>query len=138
MLQVVTRIKKVCLFPANTTLGWRVIRMVTVEQGEMHEARANWRRVYDSITGELIGFQLIAPEASRYDKDLPSMPSSASISKSEMQINAESTSLTAGLAEDMRLELKVPEDHTERVQAKVRVWPHVGAKKGDVLVAWPK
>jgi hypothetical protein len=149
MLQAVTRVKRVYLFPANTTLGWRVIRMVTMEQALKHEAKGKWRRVYDANTNALIGFQLIAAEASRVDRDLPSMPSSASITGpsrkdtpqkvSEMEINADWVkSRTAGLPEDLRLEMHLPEDRVERVQQKVAVWPHVGPNKGDILVAWPK
>jgi len=61
MMRAETRIRRVLLFPANTSQGWRVIRMVTTQQGETQEAKGKWRRVTDANTGNLIGFQLLAP-----------------------------------------------------------------------------
>jgi len=137
-MKVEFRIRKVYLFPSNTTLGWRVIRMVSMAEAEKREALGAYRRVYDGVSGDLVGFQLISPDASRVDRDLPSMHSSASISTSEMKLNAEAKSFTAGMPEDLRLERRIPEDRVERVQRKVAVWPHVSSAKGGILAAWPK
>lgn len=132
--------KTMYLFPAETTLGWRIIRMVSMKQGLEQERSGAWRRVLEGITGELIGFQLMAAKPERVDKDLPSLRSSASITSSEMVLNC-GRSRTAGLCEDKRMERvaqgRMPEDQIERVQRKVMVFRNLGAAKKDILRVWP-
>jgi hypothetical protein len=117
--------KTLMLYGANTTLGWRVVRMISPEEGERREATGSYRRVYDGMTNALLGFQIVGVEIQRGDEDLPTRRSSHSISSGENRTNAglDGKSHTFGLAEDLRLERKVPEDHVERVQEKVRVYP---------------
>lgn len=133
--------KKYFLYPAETSLGWRVVRMVSLEQGLRKEADGCWRRVLDETTRNLIGFQLIAIRSERGDRDLPTMRSSAAISKSDMELNV-ARSRTAGMDEEHRLEReaagRLPEDRVERVQCKVIVYPYVNGKRGDILRVWPK
>lgn len=143
--------KTVKLYAAETTLGWRVVREVPLQQGLQKEAAGAWRRVLDPITRELDGFQLIAVKVERVDKDLSSIQSSSSISGpsrrdtpqklSEMEINAGQRSSTARLNEEEREERaaagRAPEDRAERVQAKVAIYAHMGAAKGDILRVWP-
>jgi len=120
--------------------GWRVIRRVRLDQGRRQCMRGTWREVYSDSTCELIGFQLLSTEALKGDESIPSMRSTASIREHEIEANAGlcGCSYTSRLAEDLRLERKRPEDFIERTEAKVRVWPNVGAERGDILRAWPR
>jgi hypothetical protein len=133
--------KKYFLYPAETTLGWRVVRMVSLDQGLKKEAEGCWRRVLDPITLGLIGFQLVAAKAERVDRDVPSIHSAAAITAREMELNV-SRSRTAGLNEEARDERVAagfaPEDAAERVQCKVIVYPYVNGERGDILRVWPK
>jgi hypothetical protein len=134
---------KLLLYGANTTLGWRILRTIYPREGERGVERGTMREVYDQINGHLIGYQVLGASQQRGDQDLPSTPSAASISFSEMQINAgtafeKGKSHTAGLPEHRRTERHIPEDRIERVQRKVSVFARVGAAKGDILRAWPK
>lgn len=140
--------KMFMLYHSETVLGWRVIRMVNLEKGRAKVAAGEWRAIHDEFTGELIGFQPIAGEEQRGDRDMPSQYSPATISAAEMQANAGELgrSRTAGLAELDRIgrrdrltgHLLPAEDFIERAVAKIRVFPNVGAAKGDILRAWPK
>src|SRR5579872_3073882 len=80
--------KMFMVFHTETTLGWRVIRMVNLAKGRAKVRAGEWRETLDPNTGELIGFQPITSEELRGDRDLPSLASAASISVSEMQANA--------------------------------------------------
>lgn len=134
-------LKRYCLFPAYSTDHWRVICKVSLAQAVAHEARGAWKRVFDPVSAELIGFQLVAPDEKRVDADVRSIHTTAAISCAEMERNTE-LSRTAGLPETYRLERmaqhRAPEDAVERVQAKVRVYAVLGAAKGDILRVWPK
>jgi hypothetical protein len=141
--------KNVKLFPSYPEKkGWRVARLVSYEQAERKEDEGSWRRLNDPLTGALIGFEIIAVNDTAGDEDVRSMRSSASISSSEMEVNAGARffrgdrSRTVGSSEDRRAELaamgRAPEDRAERVQAKVAVYAHVGAAKGDILRVWPR
>lgn len=127
------------VYPAEG--GFQVLTRASVEMGEQHERLGVWRREYDPTTGEWIGYRVIGKEARKVDSDLQTMHSTPSISASEMQINV-ARSRTAGLTEPHRLERAVagrlPEDKVERVQAKVRVYAHIGPAKGDILRVWPR
>lgn len=120
--------------------GYRIDRRSSREQAEMFEALGVWRREYDPSTGALLGFRIIGVEACRGDVDLKTILTTPTISPREMDLNV-SYSQTFGMRELERMERlkagKVPEDAAERVQAKVRVYPHVGAAKGDILRVWP-
>lgn len=135
---------KLLLYGANTTLGWRILRTIYPREGERGVERGTMRMVYDEINGHLLGYQVLGASEQRGDQDLPSMPSAASISFNEMQINAgtafeKGKSQTAGLPEHRRAERHIPEDRVERVQQKVRMFERrIGPAKGDVLRVWPK
>lgn len=139
--------RHVALFPAETSLGWRVIKRVPLALGLRKEAQGKWRRVLDETTRSLIGFQIISTSVERGDRDVPSIHSSAAISRAEMEINAmsqvfaDARSRTAGMSEDHRKEREaiggLAEDRAERVQCKVIVYPYVNGKKGDILRVWP-
>jgi hypothetical protein len=134
------------LYHQNTTLGWRILRRVRFADGEKKVAQGTMRRVLDAI-GNHIGYQFVGPGESRGDVEIPSQRSSASISRSEMEINAaqvfeKDRSRTLGLPDRVRDERaakgRVSEDRAERVQRKVQVFPHIGAGKRDILRVWPR
>lgn len=142
--------QRTLLYGPNTTLGWRVIRAIDAREGERGVEQGKFREVYDSVTNIRIGFQLVSTSEQRGDLDLPSLPSSATISPREMRVNAGlcGRSRTAGLSEEKRLEraaardpktgeYRTPEDEVERIQRKVAVYPLVGPKRGAILLAWP-
>lgn len=141
MAALLPRVKKYYLFPARSVSVESAIRKMTWEQAIKKEAEGTCRRVYDTATGELRGLQLIAPEETQVDRDLPSMPSSCTVMAWEMDLNLE-RSRTVGLTEDRRLERVAshwpPEDQAERVQAKVRMIPVLGTARGDILRVWPR
>ena len=131
------------LYPANTTLGWRVIRTISRHEGEAAVDAGTMRRVFDEISGALIGYQLAAEPVRKVDEDLPGLHSSAAISVREMEIVAGTAfrggqSRTAGMPEELR-QLRAAktsprtgrrlttEDAVERATAKVVNWPLVGA-----------
>lgn len=132
--------KRLLLFSDNTTLGWRVLRTITREEGERRVGRGVMRQVLDPMTRNLIGYQILGESERRGDQDLTSFATTASISLREMQINAgeHGRSRTAGLREPERALRDEPEDEVERIQRKVMVFPHVGAAQGDILRVWPK
>lgn len=134
------QMSKLLLYSGNTTLGWRILRKVYPHEGQRGVERGIMREVYDSINGNLLGYQVIASADRRGDQDLPSLASTASISQREMQINAGEMgkSRTVGLREADRVALPVPEDRIERVQQKVLVFSRIGPKVGDILRVWPK
>lgn len=139
---------RLMLYGAHTTLGWRIVRSIQFEEGERRVACGAFRRVHDSVTGKLLGYQVVGTAEARGDRDLPSMASPAAISAREMQANAGELgrSRTRGLAEEDRLSrrdqkngrLLPAEDFVERTVAKIRVFPLIGAARGDILRAWPR
>ena len=137
--------KMVYLYGASSTLGWRIVRRIPPHEGERGVESGRMRHLYDTLTGKLLGYQLISNAERRGDRDLPSMASAASISVREMQANAGElgASRTARLAEDDRVSrrdlnghLLPAEDFVERSRAKVAVFPLVGSKRGDIVRAW--
>jgi hypothetical protein len=128
--------KTLQLFASNNTLGYRVVRMISPEEGERRAATGAYKPIYHDLTNALLGYQLAKFETTRGDQEMQSQASTASISCAEMRTNAglEGKSHTAGLPEDLRLERKVPEDHVERVQEKVRVYPFVRSKAHVVRI----
>lgn len=121
--------------------GWRVIRRVRLDYGRRRCALGVWKERFSEDTCELIGFELLSPEAIKGDESIETLPGSkAAILRKEMEANAglRGTSRTAGLYEDARLERRRPEDFIERTQAKVRVYPFVHGNAGDILRAWPR
>lgn len=127
------------IFPAGG--GMQVVRRISRESAERLEARGAVCREYCPSSGELLGFRVVGLEHRKVDSDLRSMPSTASITAREMQLNA-SQSHTHGLGEEQRLlRLKngfAPEDKVERVRAKVRVYAVITSAKGDILRVWPR
>lgn len=131
--------KQFKVFPAGG--GYAVIRRVSLQQAEAMEAREVCRRDYDRSTGELLGFRVIGIEHRKMDSELRSTPTTPEISVGEMEMNV-LRSRTYRLNEEMRLKLikdgEMPEDAIERAQAKIRVYPLVGAAKGDILRVWAR
>jgi hypothetical protein len=134
------------LFSSDSEMASRILRRVSPAEAEKFEAMGLWERRYDTRSGELIGYWMCAK---RDDRDVPSAGwTPTAISGDEMEINAATVafagnrSRTVGLSEERRLERVkqgLPaEDHAERVQCKVLVFPHVGAAKGDILRVWPR
>jgi hypothetical protein len=117
------------LYPAETSLGWRVIRTTTATKAAEKLAAGEWREVYDEH-GNLLGCQVLA--SFKKDDDLPSQPSSTDISAWESKLNAglSGRSRTAGLPEEKRISLFrktkdglvriAPEDAIERAVEKVK------------------
>lgn len=136
--------KRYMLFPADTSRGWRVVRMVSLAQGLRKVDDGVWREERDPVSCELIGFRILGAAAAAGDREVKSLASSASITSREMQINAGcmGRSQTAWLDEIARQERaaarRLPEDRVERVQAKVAVYAAIGSKRGDILRVWPK
>ena len=123
----------VSVYPAETSLGWRVIRTTTPRKAAEKLASGEWSEVYDEH-GNLLGCQMLASFTK--EDDLPSNPSSTDITAWESKLNAglSGKSRTDGLPEEERISLfrktkdglvKIaPEDAIERAQAKVRELAH--------------
>lgn len=116
---------EISLYPAETSLGWRVIGTTTRERGREKLVSGEWREVYDEH-GNFWGYQVLANF--KKDEDLPSGTTSTSITVLECILNAEGlrASRTAGLPEEKRISRKSkcgvplpPEDAIERAVAKV-------------------
>lgn len=118
------------LYPAETTLGWRVIRSVSVGVAREKVALGEWREVIQDWNGAL-AYQMVATFKS--EKDLPSGASSSSITVRECMMNAGlmGDSHTMGMPEERRISRRhpmngralPPEDAMERARAKVAEWP---------------
>lgn len=121
--------------------GYRIIQRTHRDRGQRFEALGVWRAEFDPSTGNLLGWRVVGYEARKIDSDLKSMPSTVSISSSEMNLNCEH-SRTYGMREEQRLSMvksgRAPEDKIERVKAKVRVYAIIGPAKQDILRVWPK
>lgn len=135
--------KRYPVFAAGS--GYAIVRRLAAAEAEMQERLQLLVRAYDPSSGALLGFR-VASGLSEGDCDLPSLRTTAGISRREMEMNAmaifiDGRSRTRGLRELERLERArngyAPEDEIERVQAKVRVYPLVGAARGDIKRAWP-
>lgn len=118
--------RNVNVYPPETTLGWRVIRMVSPTKAAEKLARGEWREVRDEH-GAFIGCQILASCAK--EKDLPSRASASAITVRESELNAGlgGASRTIGLPEEKRIARSnpfghplPPEDAIERAIAKVR------------------
>ena len=79
-----------------------------------------YARVYDEVTGLQIGYQIAKEPAT--DKDIPSQPTQAVISISELEANAgvRGRSRTAGLPEHKRLEGEAHEPQNRKTSAAGR------------------
>lgn len=115
----------VSLYPAETSLGWRVIRQVSRAEAAEKLGRGEWREVYDEH-GNFRGCQALI--SFKKDEDLPSRRTAPSITVKECLLNAGlcGKSRTAGMTEEQRISRKSPfgrplppEDAIERAQAKV-------------------
>lgn len=127
------------LFSGEAESTCRILRRVSLDEGEKMEVLGIWERRYDKYSGELMGFRMAAR---RDDRDVDSAGHSpAAISAREMQANVD-YSHTSGLPEYERLKRQKngfpAEDHVERVQCKVLVWPLLGPGKKDILRVWPR
>ena len=131
------RLKSWPVFPADG--GFRIVRRVLMPEGEMQVQMEALDREHDPTSGDFIGFR-IAGAAAGVDSKIASRPTSVAITPREMLLNLE-RSRTRGLREPDRLARllsgRPAEDDVERAQAKIRVWPLVGAARGDILRAWP-
>lgn len=114
------------VYPPETTLGWRAIRMVSPTKAAEKLARGEWGEVRDEH-GSFIGCQILASCAK--EKDLPSSPSASAITVRESELNAGlgGASRTIGLPEEKRITRRnpfghplPPEDAIERAIEKVR------------------
>ena len=126
---------EIAVYPAETSLGWRVIRHVPATEAREKLATGEWREVYDEHQS-FLGCQILANF--KVDQELPSGASSTSITVRECLLNAgirETSrgvvlglkSRTAGMTEDERISRKnkfgkplPPEDAVERARAKVK------------------
>jgi hypothetical protein len=125
------------LYPPTTTLGWRVIKLVTAAEVKDALDRGLWREVYDEH-GDLAGYQI--KTNFQTDDDLPSGWSSCAISENEMDLVAgtkfsKGRSRTQGLPEAKKMARKdqngkalAPEDAVERAVAKVKAWPYPASR----------
>jgi hypothetical protein len=127
--------RSIAVYPADTSLGWRVIRMVSPNVALGKLALGVWREVFDEHRN-FVGCQVL--QTVKTDSELPSGASSTSITVNECELNAGlgGKSRTAGMPEDKRLSRfrttangilpLPPEDAIERAQAKVKEWtkPH--------------
>lgn len=113
------------VFPAETSLGWRVIRVVSVMVAAEKLARGEWRQVYDEF-GNFVGCQVLASFQS--DLELPSGATATSITALESQLNAGcfGRSRTVRMSEEDRIsrhsrngKALPPEDAIERAIAKL-------------------
>ena len=131
--------REVKVFSAGS--GYRVIRCASRAKAEKFEAMGIWRREYDPANGEQLGFRVVGIEDRKMDSELPRTPTVPEITAIEMEMNL-MRSRTYRLSEEQRLKLikdgKMPEDAIERAKAKIRVYPFVGAAKGDILKVWPR
>jgi hypothetical protein len=120
------------LYPAETTLGWRVIGLTTALRAAEKLAQNEWREVYDEH-GTHLGYQIVANF--KTDQELSSNPSSCAVTVRESELNAgqcfrRGKSRTMGMPEDKRLSrpkglngrIPAPEDAVERVVEKVKEW----------------
>ena len=122
--------RKFLLFSFDTTLGWSVIRQVSLLFGERKVDEGVWRRV-NNEQGIHIGYQLAAAE--KYENDSRSSPTY--ISASEMAMYAGRAfsggkSRTVFMTEQQRSQRRgkfdkiLPvEDAVERITGKVESWP---------------
>ncbi len=128
-------------FVLTDSLGRKVIRRVTAVQAQPYLDSGAWRAERDESTGVLIRYCLVSVDRAKGDVALRTRPTCAAISRREMELNL-GRSRTAGMSGDAREKLaasgRAPEDDVERVQAKVRVWPHVSGGPGDILRVWPR
>jgi hypothetical protein len=120
------------VFSDETTLGWRVLRRISVAEYQRRKSRGEMRPVFDE-SGNLIGCQPIKV----FDQHLTTRSTPAAIIPREVVLLAgtafrDGRSRTAGLTEQKRMErasrvhprtgkLLPPEDAIERVEEKVRL-----------------
>jgi hypothetical protein len=128
-----------------------VIRHTSFQKGERLADLGVYVRVYDEDTGEHRGYQVASSLPASGPGSSLEEPSSAGIRAHEIRKFAglNGRSRTAGMPEHKRLEREkqvdvrtgkhlLAEDELEQIIAKIRVWKQVGAKKKDILRAWPK
>ncbi|WP_420239243.1 hypothetical protein ACOBR2_06595 [Telmatobacter bradus] len=126
------------VYPADTTLGWRVVRQVRLTEAAQHLAAGAWREVYDE-RGNFLGCQVLLSICT--DQELPSGASSTSITLGEVMLNAGlgGRSRTLGRSEEWRLtrpkrpngRRPAPEDAIERAIEKVKQWPWPASRVDD-------
>jgi hypothetical protein len=129
--------RSVNVYPPDTSLGWRVIYMVSALKAAERLAAGVWREVYDEY-GSFWGCQVVANFGK--DEAILSGASSTSITVSELELNAglRGKSRTVGLSEEQRIaringkgKPLPPEDAIERAQAKVKQWPYPASRIDD-------
>ena len=120
------------LYPAETSLGWRIVRQVTAMEAAEKVALGHWSWVWYE-TGELAGAQMLA--SFKTDFDLPSNDrTAATITLVEVRMNAGEMgrSHTLGMPEYRRVSrhakyddkrILEPEDKIERAIFKIKMWP---------------
>lgn len=115
------------LYPSNTTLGWRLVGLVTPSVAAEKLATGEYREVYDDADN-FLGVQMLA---SKKRLDHSSNPSSCSISLNEIKRIAglEGESVTLNLS--MREHARVAEDAIERAINKLMQWPYPASRIDD-------
>lgn len=129
------------IFPPDTTLGWRVVGRVSSAVGDKKVANGEWRRVNNEL-GEHVGYQALA--TFQTDKDLPSTPSSCSITVRQVELIAGTAfkhgkSRTLGMPEEKKIcrrnpksgRALPPEDAVELALAKMEQWLHPASRIDD-------
>ncbi len=126
------------VFPADG--GYRIVRRISREEAELQVRMEILRPEFDRLSGDLLGYRVPGCDT-RVDQDLRPLRTSAAISVQEMERFVCGMSRTFGLREADRMarvrDGELPEDEVERTRAKVRVYPYVGAARGDILRMWP-
>jgi hypothetical protein len=129
-------IRCIDVYPADVSLGWRIVRQVTPEFAYKKVLDGQWREAFDDC-GNFLGCQVIA--AIGIDRELSDEEESAStITAHENRLNAglDGRSRTIGMSEDRRITRRhpktwsalPPEDAIERAIAKVQQWPYPASR----------
>jgi len=121
--------EKVYVYPADTSLGWRVVRYVSIAFGMLRVKRGEWR-IEPERNGHLGGFQIL--ENGLGDFEVESKRGSTTINAHEVQLVAGlfGQSRTVGLSEDERISRRArdgralePDDDIEKACGKYHQWP---------------
>lgn len=130
------------VYSAEMSCGWRIIRQVTARYAYDKVIEGRWRELFDDL-GNFLGVQVV--NALKTDQDLPSGTSATTITARDSMLFAGlgGPSRTITMNEDARISrfnaktcrALPPEDHIERVIAKVQQWPFPASRidSGDAM-----
>jgi hypothetical protein len=126
------------VYAADTSRGWRIVRKVTALYAFDRVVEGKWQEIFDGM-GNFHGVKILA--AVKSDQELPSGTSATTITARDAQLFAGlgGKSQTIGRSEEFRLtrasrttcKALPPEDHIERVMAKVAQWPYPASRVDD-------